>query len=100
MTKKYGRLVGNMEKCFRVHMESTDVDELSFRQIKEWLNSNTKNGVTSARLANLLRKRKQFVYQRTERKVGTNVTISYWALDGVDTSPKEPGCGWVVVKEK
>ena len=100
MTKKYARLVGNMEKCFHVHMDRENVDELSFRQIKEWLNSNTKNGVTSARLANLLRKRKQFVYQRTERKVGTNVTISYWALDGVQPAPKNPGNGWIVVREK
>ena len=95
---KFARTVSNIEKCFQLYKESSDVDELSFHTIREWLNTNTKDGVSSARLSNLLRKRPQFVWCRTERKIGTNITSSYWVLEGTKPNVESSAIGWVVIK--
>ena len=95
---KYARIVSNIEKCFQLHKEESNEEELSFHKIKEWLNTNTKDGITSARLSNLLRKRKQFVWCRTERKIGSNITASYWVLNGTKTDVKPASNGWVIIR--
>ena len=86
---RYNRVVSNIERCFRAFHEKDGVSELTFHTVKQWMNSNTKDGITSAGLANLLRRRSQFRRTRTERKVGTNITTSFWTMT---TLPKE----WVV----
>jgi len=96
---RYNRVVSNIEKCFRVYREGDELDELSFHTIKEWLNSNTKDGITSAGLANLLRRRSQFKRLRTERKVGTNITTSFWAMKNNLPGEKYVRQGWTVINE-
>ncbi len=96
---RYNRVVSNIEKCFRVYREGDELDELSFHTIKEWLNSNTKDGITSAGLANLLRRRSQFKRLRTERKVGTNITTSFWAMKSNLPDEKYVRQGWTVINE-
>ena len=49
---RYNRVVQNIERCFRIHQETDQVKELTFHAIRDWLNSNTKDGVTTAGLAN------------------------------------------------
>jgi len=95
---KFKRIVSNIEKCFKVYAEERQVDALSFHQIKNWYNSQDKNGISSARLINLLRKRPQFIWQYTERKVGSNETVSYWSLGQKSILPN-PAEGWVVVEQ-
>ena len=61
---KFARVVGKIEECFQTYARSDGLEVLSFQQIRDWYNTNTTtNGITSARLINLLRKRPQFVWQ-------------------------------------
>ena len=99
MMARYQRVVSNIEKCFKVYLDGDALDELSFHTIKEWLNTNTKDGITSAGLANLLRRRRQFKRIRTERKVGTNITTSFWAMTNNLPEDKYVRQGWTVINE-
>ena len=94
---RYNRVVQNIERCFRIHEESDNLKELTFHTIKDWLNTNTKDGVTPAGLANLLRRRPQFLRLRTERKDGSNITTSFWAM--TDNLPQEQSVreGWIEI---
>ena len=94
---RYNRVVQNIERCFRIHQETDQVKELTFHAIRDWLNSNTKDGVTTAGLANLLRRRPQFRRMRTERKDGSNVTTSFWAMTGNLPEEAEVRSGWVEI---
>jgi len=94
---RYNRVVQNIERCFRIHEESDNVRELTFHAIRDWLNSNTKDGVTSAGLANLLRRRPQFRRMRTERKDGSNITTSFWALTENLPEAQSIRDGWVEI---
>ena len=96
---KFKRTVMNLEKCFKVYEEENGVDVLSFHQIRDWYNARTKDGITSARLINLLRKRPQFTWQHTERKIGSNETLSYWSLGKKEVLPN-PAEGWVVIEQR
>ena len=78
---KFKRTVMKLEQCFKVYEDDMEMDVLSFHQIRDWYNERTKDGITSARLINLLRKRPQFVWQHTERKIGSNETLTYWSLN-------------------
>ena len=91
---KFKRTVMKIEQCFKVYEEESKLDVLSFHQIRDWYNDRTKDGITSARLINLLRKRPQFVWQHTERKIGSNETLSYWSLEKSVPLPN-PAYGWV-----
>jgi hypothetical protein len=94
---RYNRVVQNIERCFRIHQETDHVKELTFHAIRDWLNSNTKDGVTTAGLANLLRRRPQFRRMRTERKDGSNVTTSFWAMTENLPEGAEVRTGWVEI---
>ena len=96
---KFKRIVSNIEKCFKVYEEDRQVDVLSFHQIRDWYNDRTKDGITSARLINLLRKRPQFTWQHTERKIGSNETLSYWSMGNKEFLPN-PANGWVIVEQR
>ena len=96
---KFARVVGKIEECFQTYARSDGLEVLSFQQIRDWYNTNTTNGITSARLINLLRKRPQFVWQHTERRVGSNETVSYWSLGDAAVLPN-PRDGWVVVNTR
>ena len=96
--RKFERIVAKIEKCFYAYQENNQ-NHLSFTQIKDWINDNTKNGISSPRLANFLRRRPQFKMVKKYRKVGTNLTESYWALTSDDTdSCVGRSKGWVEVQ--
>jgi len=95
---KFKRTVMKLEQCFKLYETDRNLDVLSFHQIRDWYNERTKDGITSARLINLLRKRPQFIWQHTERKVGSNETLTYWALNKRLILPN-PAKGWVVVDQ-
>lgn len=94
---RYNRVVQNIERCFRVYEQEENVQELTFHAIKDWLNSNTKDGITSAGLANLLRRRPQFRRLRTERKDGSNITTSFWAMTSNMPDDNQVRSGWVEI---
>ena len=96
---KFKRTVMKLEQCFKVYEEERSLDVLSFHQIRDWYNERTKDGITSARLINLLRKRPQFTWQHTERKIGSNETLSYWSLGNKEVLPN-PAQGWVVTDQR
>jgi hypothetical protein len=50
-------------------------------------------------LINLLRKRPQFTWQHTERKIGSNETLSYWSMGNKEFLPN-PANGWVIVEQR
>ena len=81
MARKYARIVGQIERCFRVLYEERNLEELSITHIEAWMNDNTKGGMSKMRLVNFLNKRPQFRLIRRERKVGTTRVESFWALD-------------------
>lgn len=95
---KFKRTVSKLEQCFKVYEDVMEMDVLSFHQIRDWYNERTKDGITSARLINLLRKRPQFVWQHTERKIGSNETLTYWSLNKTVRLPN-PAKGWVVIDQ-
>ena len=93
---KFKRTVSKLEQCFKVYEDVMEMDVLSFHQIRDWYNERTKDGITSARLINLLRKRPQFTWQHTERKIGSNETLTYWSLDLHKLLPlPNPAYGWI-----
>lgn len=95
--RKFERIVAKIEKCFYAYQKQ-DVHHLSFAQIKDWINSNSANGLSSPRLANFLRRRPQFKMVRKFRKIGTNVTESYWSLSDNDIiSDVGAASGWIEV---
>ena len=73
---------------------------VSFAQIKDWVNANSREGVSSPTLSNFLRRRPQFHLVRKDRKQGTNEIQGFWAMDYEDGSPIEKGTaapGWVEI---
>jgi hypothetical protein len=99
MSRKSKRIVGNIEACFSAYLVRGQ-QQISFVQIKDWINENTKDGISSPRLSNLLRRRPQFHLVRKERRKGTNEIQCYWAVRKLDGSIPESGDispGWVEV---
>ncbi len=78
MGRKYQRIVKTIERGFLAYRKR-GVDQVSFAQLKDWINDNTKDGISSPRLANFLRRRPQFTLTKKERKYGTNEIQCYWA---------------------
>ena len=51
MSKRYARIVNNIENCFLAYRKQ-GVHQVAFTQVKDWVNENTKDGISSPRLAN------------------------------------------------
>ena len=83
MSKRYARIVNNIENCFLAYRKQ-GVHQVAFTQVKDWVNENTKDGISSPRLANFLRRRPQFNLVRKERRHGSNKIQCYWSLDNGD----------------
>ena len=91
--------MGNIERCFLAYRHN-GVEQVAFTQIKDWVNSNTKDGISSPRLSNFLRRRPQFHLVRKERRHGSNHVTGYWALSYDDISTIKKGKaspGWVEI---
>ena len=74
------RTVAQIEKAFVALNERNQVNEVSIREIKHWLDDNTTGGMALMRLANYLSKRPSFKMVRRERKIGTTETESFWTM--------------------
>jgi len=99
MSPKYKRTIRSIERCF-VAFRKQGQHQVSFTQIKEWVNTNSREGVSSPSLSNFLRRRPQFHLVRKERRIGTNEIQIYWSMEYEDGSPIEKGeasPGWVEV---
>jgi hypothetical protein len=99
MSARYKRTIRNIERCFVAYRKEGH-HQVSFTQIKEWINTNSRDGVSSPSLSNFLRRRPQFHLVRKERRYGTNEIQCYWAMEYDDGSPVEKGeasAGWVEV---
>ena len=95
MSKRYARIVTNIESCFLAYRKQ-GVHQVAFTQVKDWLNENTKDGISSPRLANFLRRRPQFHLVRKERRHGSNKIQPYWSLkyseeDKIESGESTPG---------
>ncbi len=89
------RVIKTIEKAFTAFTER-DIEYVSFSQLKDWINYNTKDGISSPRLASFLKKQPQFVMVEKLRRVGSNATETFWTFgeaqeDSLDLS------GWVKV---
>ena len=99
MSKRYARIVNNIENCFLAYRKQ-GVHQVAFTQVKDWVNENTKDGISSPRLANFLRRRPQFHLVRKERRHGSNKIQCYWSLnygDNVEVNSKESTPGYTPV---
>tara|TARA_B100000575_G_scaffold100624_1_gene80259 strand:+ start:1587 stop:2066 length:480 start_codon:yes stop_codon:yes gene_type:complete len=99
MSKRYARIVNNIENCFLAYRKQ-GVYQVAFTQVKDWVNENTKDGISSPRLANFLRRRPQFNLVRKERRHGSNKIQCYWSLDNGDNvvvNDKEATPGYTAV---
>ena len=56
MSPKYKRAIRSIERSFTAYRKQ-GVHQLSFTQIKDWVNQNSREGVSSPTLSNLLRRR-------------------------------------------
>lgn len=89
------RVIKTIEKAFTAFTER-NIEYVSFSQLKDWINYNTKDGISSPRLASFLKKQPQFVMVEKLRRVGSNATETFWTFgeaqeDSLDLS------GWVKV---
>lgn len=99
MSPKYKRAIRSIERCFTAYRKQ-GVHQVSFSQIKDWVNTNSREGVSSPSLSNFLRRRPQFKMVRKDRRHGTNEIQCFWAMDYEDGTPIEKGessPGWVEV---
>ena len=80
MAKGEKRVVQSIERAFIAYRER-NVKYVTFGELKDWINDNTKDGISSPRLANFLRRRPQFERVLTMRKTGTNEVQSFWSID-------------------
>lgn len=99
MSPKYKRAIRSIEKCFTAYRKK-GVHQVSFAQIKDWVNANSREGVSSPSLSNFLRRRPQFHLVRKDRRYGTNEIQCFWAMEYDDGAPIEKGqasAGWVEV---
>ena len=99
MAKKGKRIVKQIETAFLHINETSGINEVSIRQVKGWLDDNTKGGMTLMRLANFLSKRPSFRMVRRERKIGSTETESFWTMPEVMPGPlnqEKPRKGWVL----
>ena len=80
MAKKGERKVRQIKKAFFALHVKNRINEVSLHEVKNWLDDNTRDGMTVMRLANFLSKRPAFKMVRRERRVGTTETESFWTI--------------------
>lgn len=97
MTKGGARIVARIEKAFVAYSKER-VNHVSFTQLKDWLNSNTREGISSPRLGAYLKRTPKFVKVQTYRRVGTNSTETFWSLGHSDEDYEELA-GWEPVRD-
>ena len=93
------RKVKQIEKAFVAIHERNNMNEVSIRAVKSWLDDNTRDGMTLMRLANFLSKRPAFKMVRRESKAGTTETESFWTMSDEMRGPyrgESSRDGWVV----
>lgn len=95
MARGSTRVIKTIEKAFLAFTER-NMDYVSFSQLKDWINNNTKEGISSPRLASFLKKQPQFVMIERMRRVGSNATETFWTLGNPDSDFNEIS-GWVKV---
>jgi hypothetical protein len=94
--KKSSRIVKSIEKAFYAFSDR-EIHHVGFSQLKDWLNGNTKSGISSPQLGSILSKHEQFKHITKLRLVGSNITETYW---GLNDGPKVPASsGWVPVND-
>ena len=99
MSPKYKRAIRSIEGCFTAYRKQ-GLHQVSFSQIKDWVNSNSREGVSSPSLSNFLRRRPQFKLVRKDRRHGTNEIQCFWAMEYGEGNAIEKGLpspGWVEV---
>ena len=97
MTKGGARIVARIEKAFVAYSQE-NVSHVSFTQLKDWLNSNTREGISSPRLGAYLKRTNKFVKVQTYRRVGSNATETFWSL-GYSEKDSEELSGWAPVSD-
>jgi len=97
MPKGGARIVASIERAF-VAYSKDNVSHVSFTQLKDWLNSNTREGMSSPRLGAYLKRTPKFVKVQTYRRVGSNATESFWSLGHTEEDSKELS-GWAPVRD-
>jgi len=97
MAKISNRVVSKIERAFVAYNEQS-VNRVSFSQIKDWVNSNTRDGISSNRLSYVLRRTPRFVKLDTFRRIGSNATETFWALEGTEGELGDMS-GWVKVMD-
>jgi hypothetical protein len=97
---KGNRIVQKIERAF-VAFQKRDIQHVSFSQLKDWLNTNTKDGMSAPKLGAYLKRSPQFVKVQTLRRVGSNATESFWSLGAFSEGEcdKLRENGWHVVKK-
>jgi hypothetical protein len=94
--RKSSRVVKSIEKAFYAFSDR-EIHHVGFSQLKDWINGNTTDGISSPRLGSALSKHYQFKRVSKIRRVGSNVTETYWSLKDEIIVPKERG--WIEVVE-
>ena len=89
--------MASIERAF-VAYGKENVNHVSFTQLKDWLNSNTREGMSSPRLGAYLKRTPKFVKVQTYRRVGSNATESFWSLGYSQEDSKELS-GWEPVRD-
>ena len=97
MPKGGARIVARIEKAFVAYSKES-VSHVSFTQLKDWLNSNTREGISSPRLGAYLKRTSKFVKVQTYRRVGSNATETFWSL-GYSEEDSEELSGWEPVSD-
>lgn len=93
------RVMGRIEKAF-ISFKQQNIEHVSFSQLKDWINSNTKDGISSPRLGAYLRKNPDFVMVDKLRRVGSNATESFWCLGEPCENTDLVTSNWVKIKIK
>lgn len=96
MSNATNRMIAKVENAFQAY-SAENVSHVSFSQIKDWLNNNTRDGISSNRLSYVLRRTPQFIKVDTYRRIGSNATETFWALEGSEGEIKTMK-GWVKVE--
>ena len=92
------RVMGRIEKAF-ISFKEQNIEHVSFSQLKDWINSNTKDGISSPRLGAYLRKNPDFVMVDKLRRVGSNATESFWCYGEPEEDTELANANWVKIKK-